>query len=33
MSINTEIKESLEREYKICSKTISFYKREIKILE
>ncbi|ODS31338.1 MAG: hypothetical protein SCARUB_03533 [Candidatus Scalindua rubra] len=33
MTINVEIKESLEREYKICSRTISFYKREIKILE
>ncbi len=33
MAITTEIKESLEREYKICSKTISFYKRQIKTLE
>jgi len=33
MAITTEIKESLEREYKICSRTISFYKRQTKILE
>lgn len=33
MTISTEIKESLEREFNICSKTISFYKRQIKTLE
>lgn len=33
MTITVEVKESLEREYKICSKTISFYKRKIKALE
>jgi len=33
MTITTEIKESLEREYKICSITISFYKKKIKALE
>ena len=29
----TEVKESLEREFSICSKTISFYQRQIKGLE
>ncbi len=33
MTISTEIKESLEREFNIYSKTISFYKRQIKTLE
>jgi hypothetical protein len=33
MTITTEIKESLEREFNICSKTINFYKRQIKTLE
>lgn len=33
MIITTEIKESLEREYKICSRTISFYKKKTKALE
>jgi len=33
MTITTEIKESLEREFNICSSTISFYKRQIKALE
>lgn len=33
MTITTEIKESLEREFNICANTISFYKRRIKALE
>lgn len=33
MTITTEIKESLEREFNICSKTISFYKNQLKALE
>ena len=33
MTITAEIKESLEREFNICSTTINFYKRQIKILE
>ena len=33
MTITTEVKESLEREYKICSRTISFYKKKTKALE
>jgi hypothetical protein len=33
MTITAEIKQSLEREYTICSKTISFYTRQIKTLE
>ncbi|MEW6002740.1 MAG: hypothetical protein AB1638_08865 [Nitrospirota bacterium] len=33
MTITAEIKESLEREYNICSRAISFYKRYIKALE
>ncbi|MBI4843430.1 MAG: hypothetical protein HY809_03790 [Nitrospirae bacterium] len=33
MTITTEIKESLEREFNICSTTINFYKRQIKVLE
>lgn len=33
MIITTEVRESLEREYKICSKTISFYRKQIKTLE
>jgi len=33
MTINTEVKESLEREFNICSSTISFYKKQIKTLE
>jgi len=33
MPITTEIKESLEREYNICSNSINFYKRQIKALE
>jgi hypothetical protein len=32
-TITTEIIEYLEREYKICSRTISFYKRKTKALE
>ncbi len=33
MTITAEIKESLEREYNICSTTITFYKRQLKALE
>ncbi|MDP3297259.1 MAG: hypothetical protein Q8N09_06685 [Thermodesulfovibrionia bacterium] len=33
MTITAEIKESLEREFNICSTTINFYKRQIKVLE
>lgn len=33
MTITAEIKDSLEREYNICSKAISFYKRQIKAFE
>lgn len=33
MTITAEIKESLEREFNICSSTINFYKRQIKALE
>jgi len=33
MPITAEVRESLEREFNICSKSISFYKRQIKRLE
>jgi hypothetical protein len=33
MTITAEIKESLEREFNICSKAIRFYKRQIEALE
>lgn len=33
MTITAEIKKSLEREFNICSSTINFYKRQIKVLE
>jgi hypothetical protein len=33
MTITAEIKESLEREYNICSSTISFYRKQIKAFE
>jgi len=33
VAITVEIKESLEREYNICSKAINFYKKQIKSLE
>ncbi len=33
MTITTEIKESLEREFNICSATVNFYKRQIKAFE
>ena len=33
MTITAEIKESLEREFNICSSAINFYKRQIKLLE
>lgn len=33
MTITAEVKESLEREYSICSKAISFYKKQIRTLE
>jgi len=33
MTITTEIKESLVREFNICSTTINFYKKQISSLE
>ena len=33
MAIAAEIRESLEREYNICSKAIHFYKQQIKAFE
>jgi hypothetical protein len=33
MAFTAEVKESLEREYNICSKSIKFYKRQIRRLE
>jgi len=33
MTITTEIRKSLEREYKISSSTMSFYKKKIRVLE
>jgi len=33
MTITTEIKESLQRDFNICSKVIRFYKRQIEALE
>jgi hypothetical protein len=33
MTISAEVKESLEREFNICSKAIKFYKRHIEAME
>ena len=33
MTITAEIKNTLERENKICSSTINFYRRQMKLLE
>lgn len=33
MTITAEVRESLEREFNICSRTISYYKKQVKELE
>ncbi|MBI4690750.1 MAG: hypothetical protein HY754_10885 [Nitrospirae bacterium] len=33
MTFTAEIKDSLEREYTICSKTVNFYRKQIKAFE